>query len=82
MAFSTNILPTEAAYYTLNNASIVNGRLSLQSGGSAEIKIDKTILYSVTSNILVNLHADRLLNPLTTPVIMFLDTAPLLDNGP
>lgn len=73
MAFSTNILPTEAVYYTLNNASIVNGRLSLQSGGSAEIKIDKTILYSVTSNILVNLHADRLLNPLTTPVIMFLD---------
>ena len=42
MAFSSNILPTEAAYYTLTNASLVNGRLSLQSNGTAEIKIDKT----------------------------------------
>ena len=62
MAFSTNILPTEAAYYTLNNASIVNGRLSLQSGGSAEIKIDKTILHSVTSNILVNFFTSFIIN--------------------
>lgn len=73
MAFSSNILPTEAAYYTLTNASLVNGRLSLQSNGTAEIKIDKTRMYSVTSNILVNVYADRLLNPLTTPVIMYLD---------
>ena len=73
MAFSTNILPTEAAYYTLTNASLVDGRLSLQSNGTAEIILDKTRLYSITSNILVNLCADRLLNPLTTSVIMYLD---------
>lgn len=79
MAYSMNILPKEAAYYTLTNASIVNGRLSLQVGGSAELKIDKTRLSSITSSLLVNLYADRLLNPLTTSVIMYLDIE--LTNG-
>lgn len=79
MAYSMNILPKEAAYYTLTNASIVNGRLSLQVGGSAELKIDKTRLSSITSSLLVNLYADRLLNSLTTSVIMYLDIE--LTNG-
>ena len=73
MAYSENILPKEAAYYTLSDATIVDGRLSMKAGGSAKIKIDTTLLISIPDSILVNLYTDRLLNPLATSVIMFLD---------
>lgn len=79
MAYSENILPKEAAYYTLSDATIVNGRLSMKAGGSAKIKIDATLLTSIPDSILVNLYTDRLLNPLTTSVIMFLDI--ILEDG-
>ena len=42
MAYGVNILPKEAAYYTLENASITNGRLILQPNGTAKIVLDKS----------------------------------------
>ena len=73
MAYSVNILPKEAAYYTLENASITNGLLTLQPNGTAKIILDKTRLSTITRSILVNVYADKLLNPLSTSVFMFLD---------
>lgn len=73
MAYSENFLPKEAAYYTLDNATITNGRLSIQAGGSAQLVIDQTRLSAITSTLLFNVYADRLLDPLHTSLIMYLD---------
>lgn len=73
MAYSKNILPRDAAYYTLRDANILDGKLTLLAGGSAKITIDKTLLSSITSTLLINIYADILLNPLHTDVIMYLD---------
>lgn len=73
MAYSENFLPKEAAYYTLDNATITNGRLSIQAGGSAQLVIDQTRLSAITSTLLFNVYADRLLDPLSTSVIIYLD---------
>lgn len=56
MAYSTNILPRSAAYYTLNNASIVNNELRLGAGGFAEIQISSQMLPKLTANMLVVVH--------------------------
>lgn len=47
-AYTANILPTDAAYYTLENASLSGGVLTLLPGGSATIDIDSTLLPSLT----------------------------------
>ena len=73
MAYSMNILPTEAAYYTLVNAEIIGGRLRLHPGSFVELKIDKTRLSAITSSILINTYTDKLLNPLVTDVRINLD---------
>ena len=79
MAYSKNILPHDAAYYTLSDASILDGKLTLLAGGSAKITIDKTLLSSITSTLLINIYTDILLNPLHTDVIMYLDI--ILEDG-
>jgi len=52
MAYGSNILKNEAAYYTLQNASITNGILYISAGGFAVTTIDKTTLPAMTSNML------------------------------
>lgn len=54
--YGPNILPTEAAYYTLNNASLSGGVLSLQAGGSAAIHLDKSRLTALTEWFRVSLY--------------------------
>ena len=51
MAYSNNILPKEAAYYTLTNATLIDGRLSIKAGGTAKINIDNTLLSTITDSI-------------------------------
>ena len=79
MAYSKNILPDEAAYYKLQNASISNGILSLQAGGIAYIDLDKTFLTSLPSSILLNFYISIDVDPLEPEVCVFLDTT--LTNG-
>lgn len=74
MAYSKNILPTEAAYYKLQNASISNGILSLQAGGIAYIDLDETFLTSLPSSLLLNFYTSVDINPLEPEVSIFLDT--------
>lgn len=48
ISYTTNILPTDATYYTLDNATISGGLMTLNAGGSATIDIDTTQLTSLT----------------------------------
>lgn len=54
MAFSRNILPTEAAYYTLNNATITNTTLKINAGGSALFTITDTLLLAIPKSFSFN----------------------------
>lgn len=56
MAYSTNILPKSAAYYSLSNATIEGSELVLNSGGSAEIQISNQMLPKLTEKMLVVVH--------------------------
>lgn len=47
-AYATNILPVDAAYYTLANATLSGGDLHLLAGGSATINVNETQLTSLT----------------------------------
>lgn len=64
MAYGSNILKTDAAYYTLSNASIVNGVLNINTGGSATQQLTIADISAVTSKlcftgIIANEYADR-----------------------
>jgi hypothetical protein len=48
IAYTTNILPTDAAYYTLTNATLVAGQLHLYAGGSATIEVTSAQLATLT----------------------------------
>lgn len=56
MAYSQNILPKSAAYYTLSNASIVGTELNISAGGFAEIQISEQMLVKLTKKMLVVAH--------------------------
>ncbi len=56
MAYSKNILPKASAYYTLNNASIINDELKIDANGSAEIQVSTQMLPKLTSKMLVVVH--------------------------
>lgn len=73
MAYNKNILPKDAAYYTLNKATVIDGQFLLEAGGSVSLVIDKTLLSSVTPTMLINIYLDRLVNPLTTEISCYLD---------
>ena len=47
-AYATNILPVDAAYYTLHNATLHNNQLRLLAGGSATIDLAATQLSALT----------------------------------
>ncbi len=47
-AYTTNVLPTDAAYYTLANATINNNQLNILAGGSATIVLTTAQLASLT----------------------------------
>ena len=56
MAYSENILPKSAAYYTLNRASIDGTELIIEAGGYAEFSITQQVLPKLTSKMLVVAH--------------------------
>lgn len=79
MAYSKNVLPLDAAYYSLQNATINNGILSLYPGGKAYINIDKTILQAIPSSVLLNFFTSQEIDPLSSDVSIFLDI--LMEDG-
>lgn len=56
MAYSQNLLPKSAAYYTLNRATISGTNLVLEAGGSAEINLSSQMLAQLTTEMLVVIH--------------------------
>lgn len=56
MAYSENILPKSASYYTLSRASIVGTELILESDGYAEYSISQQQLPKLTSKMLLVAH--------------------------
>lgn len=56
MAYSQNLLPKSAAYYTLNRATISGTNLILEAGGSAEINLSSQMLAQLTTEMLVVIH--------------------------
>lgn len=58
MEFGNNILKNESAYYELKNASISNGILTIQPGGSAKCTIDSDYIVRATEYFLVNMIVD------------------------
>lgn len=55
-AYTSNILPTDAAFYTLNNAYIVDNALTIVAGGSAHINITSQQLAALTEYFRVAAH--------------------------
>ncbi len=47
-AYTTNVLPTDAAYYTLANATMASNQLHILAGGSATIELTAAQLSSLT----------------------------------
>lgn len=47
-AYASNVLPTDAAYYTLANATLSGGQLHILAGGSATISLTTTQLSALT----------------------------------
>ena len=47
-AYATNVLPTDAAYYTLVNATMANNQLHILAGGSAIINLTPAQLAALT----------------------------------
>lgn len=56
MAYSTNLLPKTAAYYSFNRATLSGSNLILEEDGYAEISISKQMLPKLTSKMLVVIH--------------------------
>ncbi|MEG1637825.1 MAG: hypothetical protein RR324_09970, partial [Cellulosilyticaceae bacterium] len=73
MTFTANVLPLEAAYYTLVNATIVNKVMTIQAGGSASITIDKTILVSMTDHLKINLRPAVYTNSYDPETLIYLN---------
>ena len=65
MAYSNNILPKSAAYYTLNNASIIGSTLTIEPGGSAEIQLSNQMLPKLTEKMRVDIVPSAFSSPYT-----------------
>lgn len=59
MAYGSNILKKEAAYYSLVNATIINGILHIGAGGSATQTLSVSDLPAVTKNMLFTCISDN-----------------------
>lgn len=59
MAYGSNILKKEAAYYSLVNATIINGILHIGAGGSATQILSVSDLPAVTKNMLFTCISDN-----------------------
>lgn len=54
MAYTNNFLPKEAAYYTLCNATLSNGILTIDAGGSVELPLTEKLLVNITKTFSFN----------------------------
>lgn len=54
MAYTNSFLPKEAAYYTLSKATLSNGILTINAGGSVELPLTEQILVNVTKTFSFN----------------------------
>ena len=55
MAYGHNVLPSDAAYYQLTRASIVNNVLRMESGSSAKCTLSRAQLNMLAENFKINL---------------------------
>lgn len=55
MVYGSNVLPSDAAYYQLTKASILDGMLNIDAGGSAKCTLSRTQLSSLSEYFRVNL---------------------------
>lgn len=69
MAYTSNILPRSAAYYTLSNAEISGTDLVLSSGGYAEIQVSAQMLPKLTPHMLVVVHPSVFSDPYTNSMV-------------
>lgn len=58
MAYGSNILKRDAAYYSLHNASIINGILTIEAGGYATQTITVSDLPAITDKMLFSAIAE------------------------
>jgi len=58
MAYGSNILKRDAAYYSLHNASIINGILTIEAGGYATQSISVSDLPAITDKMLFSAIAE------------------------
>ena len=72
MAYGLNVLPKEAIYYEIQDASFNDNKIIFQPGGKATIELDTKRLSSITSNMLVNLHIEESTSLLSDNVYMHL----------
>lgn len=57
MKYTSNVLPARPSAYTLTNASIVDGTLSLSANGSAHYAFTKDVLSKLTEHFRLSLYA-------------------------
>lgn len=55
MVYGSNVLPSDASYYQLTKASIADGMLNIDAGGSAKCTLSRAQLNSLTEYFKVNL---------------------------
>lgn len=80
MEFSNNLLPKEAAHYTLQKATIFDGVLHISSGGYARYEIVETDIVNITEYFRVALILDKTANRYTPDIKITLTLATADDN--
>lgn len=72
MAYGNNILPMNASAYQLNNATLIDGVLTVDSGGYARYSISKQQLGALPDMVQVNLISDHFTSGYNPQVCMHL----------
>ncbi len=72
MKYTTNILPTRAAAYTLTNASIVDGMLNISSNGSARYVFTKDVLSRLTEHFRLSMYTTTPLDNYSPSVFVYI----------
>lgn len=72
MKFTSNVLPTNPAAYTLTNASIVDGLLSLSNNGSVRYSFTKEVLSKLTANFRLSMYTTSYLDSYSPKVFVYI----------
>ena len=72
MRYASNILPSNAALYTLTNARIADGILELSSNGSANYSFTRDDISLLTSTFRLNLYTTNALDNYNPQVLVYI----------